>query len=282
MLRRSVLIAAVGLALSSPLLGVQRPLIVTSQEHSLVTIDDCAHFSMRTTSSLPSQAQGEEQRAVPLAGIGTLRINASAEGGVSVRGWDRPVARLTICKYAVALTQVDAERTLRDVVVTVHNGEINPRGPEAETSRTWWVHLILRVPRSSAVDVSSANGGIAIRNMSGRVTARATNGGISLTSCDGNSRISTENGGISLENITGQTEASTRNGPISIKIQSGSSRPTIEARTEGAYDIRCRAKICAESQPMHGGGSRFLRIGGALPVVRLSTGNAPILIEQVR
>ncbi len=282
MLWKSALAAVVALATSMSTSGLQRRLIVTSQDRSLVTIDDCAHFQMHTTSSLPSQAQGEEQRAVPLAGIGTLRVNASPEGGVSVRGWDRPVARLTVCKYAVALTQADADRTLRDVVVTVNNGEINPRGPEAETSRTWWVHLILRVPRSASVDVLSANGGIAIRNMSGTVTARATNGGISLASCEGTSRIRTENGGISLENITGHTEATTKNGPISIKLQSGSARPTIEARTEGAYDIRCRAKICTESQPLNGGGSRFLRIGGALPVVRLSTGNAPILIEQVR
>lgn len=219
---------------------------------------------------------------MPLAGVDTLRVRASDDGGISVRGWDRPVARLTVCKYAVALTQVDAERMLRDVTVTVHSGEIKPRGPEATTTQTWWVHLILRVPRSAAIDVLTANGGIAIRNMAGRVTARATNGGISLASCEGMSHISTENGGISLENITGHTEATTENGPISIRLQNGSARPTIEARTDDANDIRCRAKLCMDTPAMRSGGSKFLRIGGALPVVRLSTGNAPILIEQVR
>ncbi len=267
---------------TAPLFAAQRPLIVTSQDRSLLTIDDCAHFYTLTSSSLPAQAQAEEQRAVPLAGIDVLHVRASDEGGVSIRGWDRPVARLTVCKYAVALTQMDAERTLRSVAVTVHSGDIRPRGPEVDATRTWWVHLILRVPRNAAIDVASANGGIAIRNMAGRVTARATNGGISLASCEGTSRISTENGGISLENITGHTEATTLNGPISIKLQSGSSRPTIEARTDDANEIRCRAKICMDAQPTHSGGANFLRIAGALPIVRLSTGNAPILIDQVR
>ncbi len=271
------------LACSAPVFAsVQRPLIMTSQDHSLLTIDDCAHFYTRTVSSFPAQAQSEEQHAVSLAGVDTLRIKASEEGGISIRGWDRPVARLTVCKYAVALTQVDAERTLRDVGVTWHNGDIRPLGPNADASRTWWIHMILRVPRSAAVDVSGSNGGIAIRNMSGRVTARATNGGISIASCDGESTISTENGGILLENITGRTQATTQNGPISIRLQNGASRPTIEARTDDLGDIRCRAKACIDSQPLHSGGTKTLRISGGLPLIRLSTGSAPILIEQVR
>ncbi len=281
-MKHAVLIAVV-FALAAPLLAdVQRPLIMTSQDHSLLTIDDCAHFYTRTVTSFPVQAQSEEQHAVPLAGIGTLRVKASDEGGISVKGWDRPVARLTICKYAVGLTQVDADRTLRDVAVTWHNGDIRPRGPEADNSRTWWVHLILRVPRSAAVDLSASNGGIAIRNMSGRVTARATNGAISIAGCDGESTLSTENGGISLENMTGRTQATTQNGPISIKLQNGSSRPTIEARTDDLGDIRCRAKACIDTQLTRSGGSKLLRISGGLPLIRLSTGTAPIFIEQVR
>ncbi len=280
---KTAVLSVVVFALAASLLAsVQRPLIMTSQDQSLLTIDDCAHFYTRTVSSFPAQAQSEEQHAVSLAGIGTLRVKGSDEGGISIKGWDRPVARLTICKYAVALTQVDADRTLRGVAVSWHNGDIRPRGPEADPSRTWWVHMILRVPRSAAVDVSASNGGIAIRNMSGRVTARATNGAISIASCDGESTLSTENGSISLENMSGRTDATTQNGPISIKLQSGSSRPTIEARTDDLGDIRCHAKACLDSQPTRSGGSRVLRISGALPVIRLSTGNAPILIEQVR
>lgn len=280
---RAAALFAVITALAATLsAAVQRPLIMTSQDHSLLTIDDCDHFYSRTVSSFPAQAQSQEQHAVPLAGVGTLRVKASDEGGISIKGWDRPVARLTVCKYAVALTQVDADRTLRDVGVTWHNGDIWPSGPASDANRTWWVHLILRVPRTAAVDVSGSNGGIAIRNMSGRVTARATNGAISIASCDGQSTITTENGGISLENITGRMDATTQNGPISIKLQSGSAHPTIEARTEDLGEIRCRARACIDSQPLRNGGTKVLRISGGLPLIRLSTGTAPILIEQVR
>ena len=106
---RTTLAAVIVLTVSAPLSLAQRRLIVSSQDHSFVTVDDCAHFHTHTSSSLPAQAQSEEQRAVPLAGVSSLKVSASAEGGVSVRGWDRPVGRVTICKYAVALTQQDAD-----------------------------------------------------------------------------------------------------------------------------------------------------------------------------
>ena len=111
-----------------------RPLIVTTQDHSLVVSDDCEHFQTRTMTSFPSQVQSQEQRAVALEGVDTLRVRASHEGGVTVKGWDRPVARLTVCKYAVALNQIDAQKTLRDVFVFYRNGEIATSGPEVDRS----------------------------------------------------------------------------------------------------------------------------------------------------
>jgi len=280
-------LVAGGLALAIftalPLLATtSRPLIVTSQDHSLVTSDDCEHFQTRTMTSFPAQVQAQEQRAVELEGVDILRVRASQEGGVTVRGWDRPIARLTICKYAVALTQVDAAKTLRDVSIFSRNGEIKTTGPDADTSRAWWVHMILRVPKSAALDVASMNGGIAIRNMNGRVTAHATNGGISFASCTGDSKLTTENGGISLEHISGRLEAMTTNGPISYRVEAGDLTPAIEARTADESDIFCRLKACGEALPLHAGKDKVLRIGGAIPRIRLSSAKASILIENVR
>src|SRR5438105_2764486 len=118
------LAAVTGFAIVLPLMAVtQRPMIVTSQDHSLVTSDDCDHFQTRTMTSFPEQVQSQEQRSVALEGVDTLHVRASHEGGVTVKGWDRPIARLTVCKYAVGLTQADAQKTLRDVAVFYRNGE---------------------------------------------------------------------------------------------------------------------------------------------------------------
>jgi len=274
------------LALAVPCFAAttQRPLLVTSQDHSLVEIDDCEHFYARTVApSLPSRVQSEEQIPVPLAGVDTLRVRSTEGGAVSIKGWDRPVARLTLCKYAVALNDIDAKRTLHDVIVTTHNGEVAAHGPENGTTRAWWVHMILRVPKAVSVDVASTSGGIAIRRMNGRVTARATNGGISLAECAGESNLRSENGGISLEKITGRIDAGAHNGAISLKVTDGEPQ-TIEASTDDAGEILCRAKICQDALAHRIAGSKVLRIGGGSsePMIRLHTGAAPILIEQVR
>ena len=257
----------------------QRPLIVTSADHSLKEGDDCEHFHTQNTTSFPKQAHQEEQRDVALSGIDLVKVRASEEGGVSVRGWDKPTARLTVCKYAMALTEVAAQRALGAVTVSVHNGEIVSAGPEISENQVWWVHMILRVPKASNVDVASANGGIAIRNMTGKVTAQSTNGGISVAQCGGDSHVTTANGGISIEKISGRLEANSQNGPISLKLRD-SIIPALEARTDEQGEILC--KKC--SAATWAANRKFLRLGGGAqpPSIRLFSNSAMIVIEQVR
>jgi hypothetical protein len=252
-----------------------RPLIVTQQDHSLVDSDDCSGFLTQNTTSLPSSANSQEQRRISLTGVDLLHVRTGNAGGVSVRGWDHSFAQLTLCKYAAALNEPQAAHTLDGVAVAVRPGEIIASGPEMNATQTWWVHMILRVPRSANVDVAAANGGIAVRNMTGSVTARATNGGISLASCTGDNRVETENGGISLDKI-GRIDATTQNGPINIKLRD---EPILglEARTED--EIVCKLKACSDAWTTD---HKRLRIGSAIPQIRLITNSAPILIEQVR
>ena len=253
-----------------------RPLIVTQQDHSLVDSDDCSSFYTQNTTSLPSAASAQEQRRISLVGIDQLHVRTSHAGGVSVRGWDKPFARLTVCKYAAAISDPQAAKTLSTVAVSVRPGEIIAMGPEMSATQTWWVHMILRVPRSANVDVAAANGGIAVRNMTGNISAKATNGGISFASCTGENHIETENGGISLEKVSGRTDATTQNGPISLKLRD-EPIPALEARTED--EIVCKLKACSDAWSTD---HKRLRIGSSSPQIRLISNTAPILIEQVR
>lgn len=258
-----------------------RSLIATSQDHSLVETDDCAHFHTSNVTSLPSAAHAEERRDIQLEGSRPLRVRAANEGGVSVRGWDRPFARVTICKSAMALTDAQAKSALSKISVAVSRDEIMATGPVADQTQTWWVHMILQVPKTANLDVSSANGGIAIRNMSGRVIASATNGGISLASCAGESDLKTSNGGISLDKISGSVRAVTQNGPISLKVRDAP-LTSLEASTEEQGEILCNLKGCADGLGNWTLNRKHLRIGSAAPQIRLTSYNADIMIEQVR
>ncbi|HEX9162833.1 MAG TPA: hypothetical protein VF980_14095 [Thermoanaerobaculia bacterium] len=277
-MRRTVLLVAAVMLCAFGVRGAtQRPLIVTQQDHSFVDSDDCSSFYTQNTTSFRAQAHAQEQRRISLAGIDVLRVQTKNAGGVSVRGWDRPFARLTVCKYAAALTETQADRALSDVMVAVGPGEIVALGPALNQTQTWWVHMILRVPKSANVDVAAADGGIAIRNMTGRITARATNGGISLASCTGDNRVTTENGGISLDKISGRIDATTQNGPISLRLRD-EAVPALEATTDD--EIVCRLRVCTVS-PLTDRKRLHLGGGGA-PQIRLTTTSAPIWIERVR
>ena len=237
----------------------QRSMIVTSQDFSNLLADDCDHFHTRNVTSFPTTSRSQEQQDVQLAGIDVLKIRTSEQGGVSIKGWDKPTARLIVCKEAVGFSQQQAQRTLGAINISLRNGEISATGPEIDESQAWWVHMILRVPKSAKLDVASSNGGIAIRNMSGRITARA------------------KNGGISIATTSGKIDAATENGPISVKLDHDTS---LEAQIADAGEILCNPRVCHAQD--YSASPKHLRIGSGTAAFKLSTTSAPIVIDQVR
>src|SRR3954447_25538310 len=235
----------------------QRSMIVTSQDFSKLLADDCEHFHTRNVTSFPAVSRSQEQQEVPLQGIDILKIHNGEQGGVSIKGWDKPSARLIVCKEAVGFTQQQASRTLGAINIGFRNGEISATGPSIDESQAWWVHMILRVPKSSRVDVTSSNGGIAIRNMSGRITARS------------------KKGGISTPPTSGPHEATTETGRTSVKLKHETS---VEAQIADAGEILCKTCRAENYSANH----KHLRLGSGAASFKLSTTSAPIVIDQVR
>ena len=262
---------------------LQRQIIGSEQDHSLAEATDCDHFYKTTFTSFKAQLHEQEQREIPLEGVDLLKVTASQEGGVSIRGWNKPHARLIVCRYAVAGSKTHARRVLDSITVSHGNGEITAHGPAIDDTQAWWVNMILYVPKKAAMDVRAANGGVAIRDMDGKVSAQATSGGISVAQSTGNYKINTESGGITLDRISGRVEAESREGAIAYKVAPADDSPQIEAKTDDDGQILCRLNGC------QGGGlgtwtadRKTLRIGSGTPDVRLTTAGAPIIIDRVR
>ena len=249
-------------ALAAPL-HAGRSVIVTSQDHSIEGGDDCATFHTQNMTSFASHVTAQETREFAVAPRTTVRVVASDESGVSVRGSDRSNARLLICKCAAAATPQQARHVLDAVTVTVNNSEVRATGPEINETQIWWAHMILLLPRDAKVAVDSSNGGIAVRNVSGGVTATTTNGG------------------ISLDRVAGTVNAKSENGPISLKVRQ-KKLPSIVARTEESGMILCNLKSCSDGSGAWANDRKQLSLAGGGSVVRLSTSTAPIVIEQVR
>ncbi|HEX8411666.1 MAG TPA: DUF4097 family beta strand repeat-containing protein [Thermoanaerobaculia bacterium] len=275
---RLLLAAVMALALTVPALAA-RQIIGSEQDHSLAAGSDCEGFFKTTFTSFREQLGDQERREIQLTGIDELRVTASEEGGVTIRGWNRPYARLIVCRNAVANTKAHASRVLSAVNVSHAKGEIAAYGPVNDDTQAWWVNMILYVPRRATVDVRAANGGVAIRNMSGSVTAHATSGGISVAQSTGRYKISTNSGGITLDSVSGVIEATSREGAIALRLPAPNEQ-TVEARiTEGADEIVCTVRSCEAGQWT--ANRRQLRIGAGVPDIRLLTNAAPIHIGPV-
>lgn len=258
----------------------ERPIIGAEQDHSLVSDDagDCASFYRTTFTTFDAQVHDQQQRDVRLDGVQQIRVAAAPEGGLSIRGWNKPNARLVICRYAVANTKAHAARVLQSISVSTRNGEISASGPQMDATQAWWVNMTLYVPRRATLDVRAANGGVAIRNLTGRVIAHATTGGISVAQSSGRYTITTETGGITLDRVTGQVEANSRDGAIAFKV-AGAAVPSIEAKTADGGRILCTLKGCEEA--LASDGSR-LRLGGeGVADIRLSSTGGSIWIGPV-
>lgn len=266
------------LAAAAPLCAA-RQIIGSEQDHSLASqSEDCQHFYKTTFTRFPEQVQNQEQREISLAGITPLRIVARDEGGVSVRGWAQPYAKLIACRYAVANTREQAQSVLDGIRVSHAGGTVSASGPAATPSQAWWTNMILYVPQRAAVDIRATSGGVAVRNMKGSVDASATTGGISVAQSSGSYRIRTSSGGITLEHVTGKVEASTQDGAIALRIPA-TAPPTLEART-GSSEILCTLPGC-EGVVQWSDNRRLLRLGGGTPDIRLTTTAAPIWIGPV-
>ncbi len=274
------LVAAMFFASASSAAAPGRQIIGSEQDHSLAgaEVSDCEHFYKTTFTSFHAQTHDQEQREFALDGIKQLRILASEEGGVTVRGWNRPTARLIICRYAAAHSKVQATRLLGSITISHANGEIAASGPPNDINQAWWVNMILYVPRKSSMDIKATNGGVAIRNMAGTITATATSGGISVAQSTGRYKVSTESGGITLDRITGNVEATSRIGAIALKLPAADGQ-AVEAKIAEGGEIICTLRGCEGAQ--WGTGHKLLRIGGGTPTIRLFTIAAPILIGPV-
>jgi hypothetical protein len=316
MIRSTVVLAAFLLAATAG--AADRPLIVMSQDHSLV--DDCEHFHTQNTTTFPAEAHSQEQKAVTVGS--SMKVQASQAGGISIKGWDRTDAQLTVCKFAVGIGHPQVEHLLSGISVATKGGAIIPTGPAINATQMWWVHLILNVPRKTKLTLASDNGGISVRNMYGGILAQTKNGGVSLAQCSGDHHIETTNGGISLDKVNGRTSAKSGGGGISLLGGSGNVTLTsdsgeinirlgadpwiggvldartqngdltlrirdnypsrIEAESADAGQIVCRLRACDDFLRI-ASTQKKLTLGKVSPqAIRLTTGKSPITIEEAR
>jgi hypothetical protein len=224
----------------------------------------------RESSDRPSHCEIREL-SVPVVG-NALAVDATPNGGVSVRGWDRAEIRVRARVTANAETQQEADAIAADVRVLTDGGRIRSEGRSWVGQGGWSVSFEVMAPAQHGLTLRTKNGGITVNGVHAEIDMETINGGIALSDVNGEVRGRTANGGVQID-LSGDAwigqglDVQTRNGGIRLSVPDGYSAH-LEAGTSNG-GVRCDFPVTVQGT-----------VGKDLSV-DLGRGGVPIKIRTV-
>jgi DUF4097 and DUF4098 domain-containing protein YvlB len=227
-----------------------------------------------------------EVREETLTNLRVVDLDARGNGGVSVRGWDRPDVHVRARVVVYAESEAEAKTIASEIRLVTTGGRIRAEGPSRERNgwrdRGWSVAFELEVPRSAELTVGATNGGVSVRDVRGRLDLRTVNGGISLDDVSGEIRGETTNGGVDVR-MSGDKwegpslEVRTVNGGIHLALPSNLSAELEARAVNGGVNVDFPVTVSGLISAR-----RELRgtIGSGGPRIRASATNGGITITR--
>ena len=157
-----------------------------------------------------------------IGGAAPLDVDAGANGGIKITGWDRGDVLVRTVVRGYGETDADARRMVAGVHIETAP-RIRALGPEPGHRESWSVQFEIHVPRRAQLALHTNNGGIAINDFQGIAEFRAQNGGVSLRNVGGEIKGETTNGGLTID-LNGDRwdgmglDVSTHNGGIKLTL----------------------------------------------------------------
>jgi hypothetical protein len=222
----------------------------------------------------------EVREATWPGGASTTDVDASPNGGIEVRGWDRPEVRLRAKVVAMAPTAAEA-RELAGQVEIATTGKIHATGPRSSRGRHWWVSYRLSVPRQASLALRSVNGGLSARELSGALQFETTNGGISLDAVSGNVHGRTTNGGLDIRldgaGWAGEgLDLETTNGGVTLALPSDYGAHVETGTTNGSMNVDFPVTVQGRIDRKH----LSFDVGKGGPPVRAITTNGGVVVRK--
>jgi DUF4097 and DUF4098 domain-containing protein YvlB len=226
-----------------------------------------------------------EVREQTVASMGHLDVDASPNGGVTVKGWLRGDTLVRTRVETHGQTQAEAANLATQVAVNASGGQVRATGPSSGHNNSWWsVSYEIFVPQTSDVNLKSINGGITLSDVRGQIHFDVVNGGVTLRRLAGDVSGATVNGGITAE-LTGaiwegrQMELRTNNGGVTIKAPSAYSAH-VQAET-GMGGIHSDFGNLADNNDRARTHQADFNIGSGGPLIHVTTNNGGITVKRV-
>jgi DUF4097 and DUF4098 domain-containing protein YvlB len=225
-----------------------------------------------------NRAEFCEMREQTVPGGGIISVDASPNGGISVKGWDQNSVLVRAQVSAQADTDDQAKALAQQITVQT-GGQIRAMGPAQNKENNWSVSFEIFVPTRSSVNLETVNGGVSMSDINGNLEFKTTNGGLHLQRVGGYVHGRTTNGGVSIElagdHWDGQgLEVTTSNGGVSLKVPQNYSAQ-FEASTQNGK-IRAAGLSTTEDKTHI---TTSLGRGGAL--LKVTTTNGGVSVNEI-
>ncbi len=249
---------------------------------SFKTVSLCFFFVLLLSQLAPATTLHETfKKQISVEPGGSVSVE-NTNGSIEVRGWDKSEVMIEAEKTAKGSGQKDAEERMADIdVEVVQNGnniEIMTHLPRSGGSGFMdWVFggggggtsvsYTIYVPNQTDLDLSSTNGAVMVKEVSGKIALHTTNGRIEANEVSGSVNANTTNGAItaSFDKVVSNNgmEFGTTNGSITCylppevqcdvraKTTNGSIKSDFPLQIEGKYNSK---RLDGE---INGGGSLF-------------------------
>lgn len=179
----------------------------------------------------------KEARELTIPAVSSLTVDGGRNGGVSVKGENRSDILVRACVNGWAGSEAEAKALVAGVRIETGGGRVRADSP---TDENWSVSFEVLVPRSTNLNLSAHNGGIAIRSVEGEIEFETTNGGVSLADLAGNVKGRTTNGGVNVS-LTGNAwrgnglDVVTTNGGVNLSVPASYAANFETGTTNGGF-----------------------------------------------
>ena len=213
---------------------------------------------------------------------GAIRVSPGQNGGISIEGWTGRGVEVHARIQGRAETEAEA-RAIADAVRIVTGASIGATGPESTREADWLVSFVVFVPVNSDVELSTQNGPLSVRGVTGAMSLETNNGPLALRDVGGNVYARTVNGPLSVS-LSGTSwqgaglDAETQNGPISLSVPDGFNAQLETGSNNGPFSSDIGLTVRDFRGRMRGPISATLGSGGA--PIRVITSNGPVSIRR--
>jgi len=177
-------------------------------------------------------ARAKYERTVQLSAPFSPGSNFTAQthnGSIAIVGTDVVDCNLTATIIGWAMTEEGAkkiaEQTTIKLIPSANKLTARINKPKLRFSRSVSVSLDVTLPDNADLELTTHNGSVVIKNITGRLSGTTHNGKITAEQVSGAAELHTHNGSVICREISGDTKLKTHNG--SIKVYYSQAAPSI-------------------------------------------------------